>query len=292
MNEVVQILQMKQQELADSIVETYKPTMYSRGQYIIYKYNNKPKPMLCVHLDTINTLGKEPTINPITDFEYDSTLDILGLSSTSKLRCLGGDDRAGVWIALKVLKWMQDNNDYKYDIGFFYDEEVGCIGSSAYQLAFTDDNITCYIGLDRKSSNGLAEVATYGFDNEKLINKFISMGYTEHMGSVTDASNLSGEVACVNLSVGYEYEHTKKEILHISCMYQTYVDVIGMDWRDEVYEVEELGYMSGYYNDMTDDFYIYELEQENTILRDLLESMGVSADDALKECRPAYMESA
>ncbi|MBT0612770.1 hypothetical protein [Campylobacter hyointestinalis] len=130
----------------------------------------------------------------------------------------GGDDRAGVYIALQLIKAKKP-----FAFGFFKDEEIGCLGSSALSSYINSlDSVTAFIGLDRR---GADEVATYGHDNKELINIFESKGYIEAVGSVTDASKLSAlsnkGLACVNLSVGYYNEHTKKEVLNTTAMNRT-----------------------------------------------------------------------
>ena len=79
-----------------------------------------------------------------------------------------------------------------------------------------NESITAFIGLDRR---GLDNVAVYGYDNQDLINLFENEGYIEVDGSITDVAVLSEQssrnLACVNLSVGYYNEHTKREFINI-----------------------------------------------------------------------------
>ena len=271
-----------------------KPKVVGDGFTIIGR-GNKPKPMLCVHLDTINTHYSKKGLYEY-DIMYDTSKDMLKLTPDSKASCLGGDDRAGVWIALQMLADMLPETEWKYDIGFFTDEEIGCIGSTHYSTYLRDYapnniNTTCYIGLDRKAGNGLHEIATYGYDNESLISAFVSLGYTPEYGSVTDASNLAGEVACINLSVGYDNEHTNVEVLYLSCMKYTLEALKRVELEDKYYEVEEDTYDDGWpFKDYDDDDmiamnYITELEEENSKLKDILQAMGVDADSLLKEMR-------
>ena len=271
-----------------------KPKALGDG-YTIIGRGNKPKPMLCVHLDTINTHYFQKGLYE-HDIMYDTSKDMLKLTPDSKASCLGGDDRAGVWIAIQMLADMLPETEWKYDIGFFTDEEIGCIGSTHYSTYLRDYapnniNTTCYIGLDRKSGKGLHEIATYGYDNESLISAFVSLGYTPEYGSVTDASNLAGEVACINLSVGYDNEHTNVEVLYLSCMKYTLEVLKRVELEDKYYEAEEDIYDDGWpFKDYDDDDmiamnYIAELEEENSKLKDILQAMGVDADSLLKEMR-------
>jgi hypothetical protein len=280
LEEITDILAKPQGALKDSIKKTV--TMETVGKtYMIYSKSDAPKPMLCVHLDTINTHRPKCKIIPTRDFEYDENLGILGLTKHSPLACLGGDDRAGVWIALAIIDYMEASGDYKFDVGFFDDEEVGCNGSTEFsndRKALGYDT-TCYIGLDRKSSKGVQEVALYGDDNRELIKVFNDLGYESDMGSVTDASNLSGEVACVNLSVGYNNEHTPSEILYLHCMIDTLEKLKALELKPEPYLADYDhfydSYSYGYKYNSNDEWYTEELEEENAILKSALEALNV-----------------
>lgn len=286
--EVIGILQKTQGGLMEFLKLNVEMSIIT-NDYMIYSKSDTPKPMLCVHLDTINTHGNKCKIKPERDFEYDEHLGILGLTKNSPLKCLGGDDRAGVWIALELINYMESSGDYKYDVGFFKDEEVGCKGSTVYasEIDIHSINTTCYIGLDRKSTKGVQEVALYGDDNKELTEIFNDLGYVTDMGSITDASNLSGDVACVNLSVGYDNEHTKSEVLYIYSMLDTleklrtlelppFKFVVDYDHFYAVYPWED-EYSTGDLN----SWYTDELEEENEILRSALTALGVDVDELL-----------
>lgn len=250
--------------------------------YMIYSRSSEPKPMLCVHLDTINTHSSDLEEELI--IEADVEAGILSVSPDCKAKCLGGDDRAGVWIALKMIEWMEKTGNYKYDIGFFRDEEIGCKGSTLFEEHKHKYNTTCYIGLDRKSSGGVQEVATYGEDNYDLIRLVESYGYIEHFGSVTDASNLAGDVACINLSVGYDREHTKSEILYLNCMTDTLENLKIMEFDGRNYGVD----YSGYTATTPMDEYYEVLERENETFRAFLQDLGYNPNTILDYTEDYY----
>lgn len=214
------LLLNNQDELMDYIInfirksnKYHSVTDVNGGVLALPKGANK-YPLICIHLDTINTHKKAEL--KTEDLIIDG--DIISLNTKAKAVCLGGDDRAGVYIALQLIKAKKP-----FAFGFFKDEEVGCHGSSSLSSYINSlDNVTAFIGLDRR---GADEVATYGYDNKELINIFESKGYIEAVGSVTDANNLSTlsdkGLACVNLSVGYYNEHTNKEILNTTAMNRT-----------------------------------------------------------------------
>ena len=213
---ITQLLTQTQEECFEmllNVTQDFSQT-YSKNEYIIVNTNNMPKPMLCIHLDTTN--GHSGVNKEDTHIEG----SLITLKSTSKNKCLGGDDRAGLWIALQLIKSMQ--NGYipkdKYSFGFFCDEEVGGLGSTAYLNSkhFKEHQHTCFIGLDRRNTQqGTPEMALYGCNNENLISLFKG-AYETHYGSFTDASNLAEgtSLACINLSVGYNNEHTREEYIN------------------------------------------------------------------------------
>lgn len=294
--EITDILQKTQGGLREHIKLQVPMSIMGNG-FMIYKKDDTPKPMLCVHLDTINTHYSKGKIVPARDFDYDENLGILGVAKDSKLSCLGGDDRAGVWIALAMIDYMEASKDFKYDIGFFEDEEVGCLGSTAYGAFLKENpdlnNATCYIGLDRKSGKGVQEVALYGDDNKELTNIFKGLGYTVDMGSVTDASNLSGTIACVNLSVGYDNEHTKDEVLYVYCMLDTLEKLKGLELPNEDFEADYDHFYDtdpwSFRMDTGEDWYQQELEEENELLKAALVALGVDVEQLLlEEARNAF----
>lgn len=170
-------------------------------------------PALCVHTDTVRDI--HPT-------EIRKSGDIWTNADPKAL--LGADDRAGCYIVKELLT--RDDTRYMYLI--FDKEEVGGIGSSNF--AKTDaaevasEYISCFVGLDRK---GLNEVALYGYESKEFLDCFhdddMDGAWVEEVGSFTDASNLAGELnrCCVNLSVGYNNEHTAYEHLNLSYLMVT-----------------------------------------------------------------------
>jgi len=278
---ILEVLKASQQQLHKSLktidgIQTYPMySIYSKGDPKVLK------PMLCVHLDTINTCSLKVD-KELQDSDFITTGGIVRVNPNSSLNCLGGDDRAGVWIALQLIKYMEETQDFKYDIGFFLDEEIGCIGSSSFITNTLDYNTSCYIGLDRRSSLGVHEVAIYGDDNTELIDIFESLDYKLEMGSITDAATLATqEIACVNLSVGYDFEHTKQEVLHLECMLYTLKVLQELQLESKEYPSDYLG---SYYNSPSASLrYTEDVYEDHEILREFLFSMGYDPDDIIEE---------
>ena len=230
------LLVMKQEHLFKYILDKYGKynTGFYPDNFIVLKSSNTLKPMLCVHLDTINDASNKAPKH--SDFVYNKKKNTIELSKISRLSCVGGDDRCGVYLIDKYF----DELIKKYHIGFFCDEEIGGVGSgNASKLLNEDSSISCFIGLDRK---GVDEVATYGYDNKDLIEAFTSLGYRKVYGTFTDASNLASEgiLACINLSVGYANEHTNREFITVSVIDKTAKTLLQVELIEDYYEADNM----------------------------------------------------
>lgn len=225
--------------------------------YLVLNHDeNNPKPMLCIHVDTINTHcpDKEKVIieKLQQEINYNKQTKTYSLPPTAskEIGCLGGDDRAGLWIVLKLLNSIKDVYKY-FSFGIFFDEEVGGKGSTTYKKDYPnyEKGVKCFIGLDRRHND---EVALYGYDNDDLIGIFEKLGYKRASGSFTDASNLSNKKACLNLSVGYDNEHTIYETLDMNGVYNTYdvlCDIALFNYiPDEEYIADDTHYDDWSYN--------------------------------------------
>ena len=218
------------------------------NKYIILKKDNKVKPMLCIHLETINTHSKCGDNLPETDIVNFG--EGFMLKPITNYSCLGADDRAGVYMVLEHYEELID----KYHIGIFCDEEIGGYGS--YELTELTD-VSCFIGLDREGS---MEVATYGYNNRELIDLFVSRGFKEMRGSFTDASVLAKlhNKPCVNLSVGYYNQHRDNEYVLFEDMEKTINHILSVDLIfKEDYPIEPNKYATFYDND-TSHLYDYD----------------------------------
>ena len=159
---------------------------------------------LVAHLDTIFTTKPE--------IFHDAEKKVLWSPNG-----LGADDRAGVYgIAHIILK-----TSFRPHIIFTTDEEVGCTGAanlSAIKNPFP--NLKYIIQLDRK---GKDECVFYGCGNEDFQNYVQTFGFTKEIGSCSDISFIcpAWNVAGVNLSIGYENEHSYREYLNYDYLIET-----------------------------------------------------------------------
>ena len=147
---------------------------------------------------------------------------------------LGADDRAGVAIILNLLKEVGNIRKIPpFKFVFSVGEERGQYGAEAIKPEFFED-VSFGISLDRRNckdivyksssqeystlefAEGLARVSSRIFSEES---KFVPC-----QGGISDLRVWSDKntLPCVNLSVGYQYEHTNKEHLDLICWDRTH----------------------------------------------------------------------
>lgn len=129
---------------------------------------------------------------------------------------LGADDRAGVFAILKIVE-----SGLRPHVIFTTDEEKGGIGAmllSKMHNPFSD--LRYMIELDRRGKEDCVFYECGNREFEKYIEKF---GFTSNWGTYSDICELcpEWEVAGVNLSVGYFYEHSFSELLRVDILMNT-----------------------------------------------------------------------
>jgi hypothetical protein len=159
---------------------------------------------LVAHLDTVYK-------TPVSNLYYDQRKGVLWSPDG-----LGADDRAGVFAILKILQ-----DGYRPSVIFTTDEEKGGLGAST--LAMQDcpiPNLKYMIELDRRGSN---DCVFYDCYCPEFVDYVESFGFCEKYGSFSDISFLMGEwlICGVNLSVGYEEEHSYAEHLYVGPLFDT-----------------------------------------------------------------------
>jgi len=152
-------------------------------------------PLVCSHYDTVRKDDRVKIVEKPTNILH------------NEYGILGADDRAGVAIALSLIKL---NVQAVYC--FFDEEECGAYGSKAFIADHPEivKAATCYIGLDRRGST---DMALYDYSSYRLYAIVSKFGYKEAIGSFTDVSAIADTFpkACINLSVGFNSEHSKRE---------------------------------------------------------------------------------
>jgi len=132
---------------------------------------------------------------------------------------LGGDDTAGVWLLLELIKAGVGGT-----FGFMRGEERGGIGSKAMVDCMSKDwfkRFVMAISLDRR---GTGSIITRQMGQETCSSEFaedlarvLDIGMKpDPTGSFTDSYNFRGLIPeCTNLSVGFAGEHTQHESLDL-----------------------------------------------------------------------------
>ena len=215
-------------------------------------------PLICSHYDTVRH-------TPLSG--YNIKEDIV----TSVEGALGGDDRCGVAIALSL---MQAGIPANY--AFFDEEERGAGGSGDFliETPWIAKESSCYIGLDRR---GHEDAAVYNYRSNKLLDIVGIYGFKEVSGTMTDVSVIEEDFpkATVNLSVGFNHEHTSNETIRIDVVMNTLqamekiVDICTGVYFDDL---EAFGKYKNY--DYYDDFsYADRYDKNSLFAQDEIESL-------------------
>lgn len=201
---------------------------------------------LVAHLDTV--FYNEPG-----EVYYDQRKGILWSPDG-----LGADDRAGIFAILQIIQ-----SGLRPSIILTTDEERGGLG--AQKLAKKECPIPFLkymIELDRKGS---CDCVFYDCMNPQFIQYIEKFGFVERTGSFSDISFLMSawKICGVNLSIGYQDEHTIAETLNVGALYRTIDIVKEMLQEKEIphFEYRELSNkLNGYYQNITP--YNYEADYD------------------------------
>ena len=173
---------------------------------------------------------------------------------------LGADDRAGVFAILKIIQ-----SGLRPTIIFTTDEEVGGLGAAQLVKDFPEcpiPGLKYLIQLDRRGTN---DCVFYDCYNEDFITYVESFGFIEAFGTFSDIAELcpAWDVVGVNLSIGYENEHTRYETLHLKPWMATIEKVKRMLKEKDIPDFEYIEYSYSYngtkwgYDEKYKDWYDY-----------------------------------
>ena len=162
---------------------------------------------LVAHLDTVF-----PT--PAYEVYYDREQQVIWSPQG-----LGTDDRAGILAIVKLVR-----EGYRPHIILTMDEELGALGASALTTVHPTHpfhDLKYIIQLDRR---GKEDSVFYDCDNQLFEDYVNSFGFKTARGTFSDISIIcpSWGIAGVNLSIGYEEEHSYVETFHTIPFLQTY----------------------------------------------------------------------
>jgi len=184
-------------------------TPFTRVGDNFYKLDKKQAPILSAHLDQVKTNGKA------VHFVLTPDKHIQGYNEDWERTSLGGDDKNGVWIILKMLE--EFNNDINFIISA--GEEVGCVGinkldtDGVLEEKIPQLNTFCIV-LDRRGDKDVLDSGsgdTYCKTLAQCICNFLSNDMSVTSGSVSDTRVICKYCESVNMSVAYEAPHTANE---------------------------------------------------------------------------------
>lgn len=199
------LVSLNQKELHKTLA-VYLQSKYSKvlvTKHYIVAIGNIPIGLVA-HMDTVFPI-------PVKDLYYDSRKGVLWSPEG-----LGADDRAGIFAILQIIK-----SGLRPSVILTTDEEKGGVGASILsKIKCPIPDLRYLIQLDRRGTNDCVFYDCYNPVFTKYVEGF---GFVERYGSFTDISFLCPEwgIAGVNLSVGYEDEHSSVETLHIAPLFDT-----------------------------------------------------------------------
>ena len=232
------ICKMTQIELKKYLANTYN--MISGDGYL-YKEGTFPV-LLTAHMDTVHKVQCRKV-------RYKKDKDQTILSSPVGI---GGDDRCGIFMALKIAQ------EIDCSILFCEDEEVGSIGADKFVKTDLCESLKgkfrYIIELDRANSK---DAVFYEDDNDEFHEFVTKEFWKETWGSWSDICTLSPalEISSVNFSCGYYKAHTTNEYVVFEEMEKSIEEVIKLLNRtdkEKTFEfkrkVIQRGAFSGLYN--------------------------------------------
>lgn len=166
----------------------------------IYNISNKNKPLLSAHMDTVQD-------------DFDALMSkFIGLKNNiiKGYGIIGADDKCGIYAILDLLK----NGHTDMNFLFSVEEEVGGNGSLHFTSKHDLSHILYGLILDRRGNGDIiCEYNEYGTKEfEKTLSQIgTHFGFKPDKGTFSDADNISEQISCANLSVGYYNAHFKNE---------------------------------------------------------------------------------
>jgi len=182
------------------------------GNLYVTKGISRTYPCIVAHMDSVHQIGSDLSI-----IEYNGMLTGFNCK-TMQQTGIGGDDKVGIYIALKCLE--------KYDhikLAFFVDEERGCIGSGKAWMDFFKD-CRFVLQADRRGNKDFVVNASGTKLSSKAFKKAVGPilnehGYAFSDGMMTDVMMLKQKglgVSCANVSCGYYRPHADDEYVVVS----------------------------------------------------------------------------
>lgn len=198
--------------LAKSLQKKYNDVIVEEDNDYIIAVGDIPI-ALVAHMDTV--FQTTPT-----NIYYDPEAEIVW-SPTGGI----GDDRVGIFLIMKLLQ----QTKLRPYIFLMNDEEFGGLGAQSLiqNYPLCNWNINFFIELDR---HGKDDAVFYTCGNKEFTDFICAYGFKEQIGLFSDISIIcpAWGIAGVNLSVGYENEHSLLEIWNVKNGYDTYTKLLNI----------------------------------------------------------------
>lgn len=185
------------------------------GMFLYIKGNCKKYPALVAHADTVRDIQLvAKDLDPIYEFYFDEKEKVLWSPQLA-----GFDDRAGILAISRLIE-----TGYSFPILILNQEEIGGKGALAFCDKFMEidgeSRFKYFIELDRR---GFDDSVFYNCKNSFFEFYINSFGFNTAQGLFSDIYFLAPAFNCaaVNLSIGYEDEHTVAERLYLDAFYDT-----------------------------------------------------------------------
>ncbi len=205
--------QTRLQKILPKVLKKHYDEVIVTKDYILAKGNIPVG--LVAHMDTVFTY-------PPQEIFYDRSKNVIWSPDG-----LGADDRAGVFLVLKVLQY--SSKDKMPTIIFTTDEEKGGLGARSLIKDYPTIpwDLKYLIQLDRCGED---DCVFYDDDNDDFMEYVEQFGFKTNWGTFSDISIICPQWGCsgVNLSVGYEDEHFEIERLYVTYTYATLEKVLNM----------------------------------------------------------------
>jgi len=234
----------------------FEPMHNLNGDVIAYRFDNthpedKSRVLFSCHIDTMHRSNPDRAFQEVY---LDSFSNQVFIDSSDD--CLGADDGAGVFLLLEMI----DRGVHGAFI-FHRGEEKGGIGSRAMVEYHSDwlSTFTHAIAFDRRGTQSIIthQGTCRGASDTcaQFIIDTIGMNHVlDDTGTYTDTREYFGLIPeCFNFSIGYDHEHSSREILDVDYLMRLRDRITSIEWgalelpidREPKYDSFE----GSYYND-------------------------------------------
>lgn len=182
--------------------------------------------MISCHTDSVHRVSGKQRLRV-------SRHGLVSLSHKETLsNCLGADDCAGIYAAIRMIE-----AGVRVSYVFHRDEESGGNGSAWLARYYPDwlAQFDVCLALDRRGTQDVIVSQSCGkcaSDEFALgLASQLAMGHSASGGLFTDSARYVDLIPeCSNLSIGYQFEHSRREVLDLEYLDRVTDRLIAVDW--------------------------------------------------------------